>query len=313
MAYYDDELRTLAMQTARKQQLDRELESLESQRAELDKKVLSLKVLKSSEQQDVDRLEGRSLTAFFYRLTGKMNGELSREKEEAYAAAVRYDSAVKELDAVKADIQRLRDAQRDLRDCEKRYSELLAAKTEAVRISGTSAAEKILFLEKEITRLDHQTIEIREAIIAGQRAQHIAVNVLSSLDSADGYATWDLLGGGLLVDMMKHSQLDDAQEMVEQLQIELRRFRTELADVSVQNKLNVRVDGFLGFADCFFDGLIADWAVKDKIKRSRSGIEDTIRQIEKALSTLHNLQNETTRSRDDIRHKIDLLVMNTSI
>ena len=58
--------------------------------------------------------------------------------------------------------------------------------------------------------------------------------------------------------MYKRQELDDAQEQIEQLQVELRRFKTELADVEIAADLQVTVDSFLQFAAFFFDGLFAD-------------------------------------------------------
>ena len=69
------------------------------------------------------------------------------------------------------------------------------------------------------------------------------------------------MGGGLMADLAKYEELDDAQKQIEQLQVELRRFKTELADVEITADLQVTVDSFLKFADFFFDGLFADWAV----------------------------------------------------
>ena len=41
------------------------------------------------------------------------------------------------------------------------------------------------------------------------------------------------MGGGLMADLAKYEELDDAQEQIEQLQVELRRFKTELSDVEI--------------------------------------------------------------------------------
>lgn len=313
MAYYDERLQSLAMQTAQKQQLERELKELEDQRLKLDKKVLTLDIQKKSELQDVERLEKRSLTTFFYQVIGKMDSMLTKEKEEAYAAAVHCDAAVKELAAVDMDIQRIRESLRHLRDCEQQYKELLAAKYEAIRSSDSADAEEILRLEGETVRLDHHMQEIREAIAAGRRAKHAAARAISSLDDANSCATWDVLGGGLFADMAKHASLDDAQEMVEQLQIGLRRFKTELSDISIRCDTDVRIDGFLGFADYFFDGLFADWAVKDKIGRALSRMRDTENQIENVLRTLDRTLDDAVRAKDNILHRIDDLVLNATL
>ena len=82
-------------------------------------------------------------------------------------------------------------------------------------------------------KLQNQKRELQEAISAGQIALECTDRILESLGSAEGWGTWDLFGGGIIADMAKHSHLDDAQAMVEELQTQLRRFKTELADVTI--------------------------------------------------------------------------------
>ena len=114
--------------------------------------------------------------------------------------------------------------------------------------------------------------------------------VEDSLNSAEGWGTWDLIGGGLISGMAKHSHLDDAQAGAEQLQILLSRFRSELADVKIEGRMGqVNVDGFLRFADYFFDGLIADWCVLSRIADSQESISQVKLQLSSALEKLSRL------------------------
>ena len=166
----------------------------------------------------------------------------------------------------------------------------MRATVAAIKATGSSDAERILQIEEQITAQKSHKKEIKEAISAGSRALSSAGSVLASLDSAEGWGTWDLFGGGLISDIAKHSHLDEAQSKVQNLQSELRRFKTELADVTINAEMQVSVDGFLRFADYFFDGLFADWAVMDKISKSKSSVQSTKSQIESVLSRLRNME-----------------------
>ncbi len=102
----------------------------------------------------------------------------------------------------------------------------------------------------------------------------------------------DVMGGGLMADLAKYEELDDAQEQIEQLQVELRRFKTELSDVEITADLQVTVDSFLKFADFFFDGLFADWAVLDHINQAQSRVENTKGQIKRVLALLKKMRED---------------------
>ena len=309
MTYYDEKLKALQEKISRSRQLSSMLKELRGQRDTIAARVRELEAIKVDEQADVDRLEGRSLASFFYNVIGKMDERLNKEREEAYAARVKYDAAARELEAIDGDIQRCESELSGLRGCEREYEATLREKANAVKSAGGARAEEILKLEERHAYLESQKKELREAISAGNSARSTAESVLSSLDSAEGWGTWDLLGGGLLADMAKHSHLDEAQGAIERLQSQLRRFKTELADVTIHADMQVNVDGFLRFADYFFDGLFADWAVMDKISQSQSQVQSTKNQIDSVLSRLNAMMSAAEREQAQTKSKLDALVL----
>ena len=309
MTYYDEKLKALQEKISRSRQLTSMLKELRGQRDTIAARVRELEAIKVDEQADVDRLEGRSLASFFYNVIGKMDERLNKEREEAYAARVKYDASARELEAIDGDIQRCESELSGLRGCEREYEATLREKANAVKAEGGARAEEILKLEERHAYLESQKKELREAISAGNSARSTAESVLSSLDSAEGWGTWDLLGGGLLADMAKHSHLDEAQGAIERLQSQLRRFKTELADVTIHADMQVNVDGFLRFADYFFDGLFADWAVMDKISQSQSQVQSTKNQIDSVLSRLNSMMSAAEREQAQTKSKLDALVL----
>lgn len=117
MNYYDEELQRLQQEMMEKERADAKLADLYIQQNELEKKAADLKKIMEDEQEDVDRLNRKSLTAFLYRASGKMGEKLSKEEEEAFAAAVKYDAAAKELQAVEEDIAYYEKQASGLPDC----------------------------------------------------------------------------------------------------------------------------------------------------------------------------------------------------
>ena len=263
------------------------------------------------EQIDVERLEKISLTNIFYMIVGKKEGMLHKEKMDAYAAEIKYDSAVQELDLIKEDIRRMEAQLREISRYEQQYEILLKEKEAKIKEFDADSADKILQLEERIIIQKNQKKEIGEAISAGSRALSYTESVISSLDSAESWGTWDLFGGGLISDIAKHSHLDDAQNKVQNLQSELRRFKTELADVTIDADVQVNIDGFLRFADYFFDGLFADWTVLDKISQSKSSIHNTRYQIETVISKLRNIEVSADQSIKKLETEKESVILNT--
>lgn len=311
MNYYDSELQRLQSEIMEKQRTDAKLSDLFLQQSDLEKRTDELEKVKRKEQDDVDRLNARSLTAFFYRATGKMGEKLTKEEAEAYAAAVKYDAAKNELQAVNNDIEYCQRRLSDLQDCEQQYERVLKEKTEQIKQSGVPEAGRIMQIENEIAFLENQQKEIQEAINAGNQAFYIARKVLEDLNSAKNWSTFDLMGGGLIADMAKYDKLNKVQDQIQDLQNALRGFRTELADVTerISGNLYVEIGDFLHFADYFFDGLFTDWMVYDKINDSRNRTMQTSDQIQKILGQLNEMDNDLCSKKDNLKEELKQTVL----
>jgi len=310
MAYFNEDLQQLKDKVTQKKRMETELLDLYAQKRDLTGRVAQLEKIKNSEQKDVDRLEGGSLAAFFYNVVGKMDEKLTKEKEEAYKAAVKYETAREELTLVDNEILRREEAVKALQGCEVVYQNAFEEKLKEVRTSGTAVAEKVMEVEAKMYQLECQKKEIDEAILAGKQALHTVNEVLESLDDAEGWATWDTFGGGgLFTDMMKHDQLDDAQSKISQLQVELRKLKTELSDVEIHADIQVQIEEFLKFADYFFDGLFADWTVMDKIDESISEVKHTKSEILAVIGKLElKIENVEPRLQKLIEERENLVI-----
>ena len=313
MTNYDAQLSELQEKIARYQKLAATLKELRSQRDDFAKRVRELEDIRADEQADVDRLESRSLVALFYSITGKRGELLTKERQEAYTAAVKHGAAVKELRDIEEDIQRFAQEYRELRGCENAYKEALYEKRMALKAAGGEHVDEILQLEERCAVLRGHKKELSEAISAGNSARSTADSILQSLNSAKNWGTYDALGGGLVADIAKHNHLNAAQTSVEQLQSQLRRFRTELADVKVRADMQVNVDGFLRFADYFFDGLAADLTVLNKISRSQSEVQSAKSRIDSILSRLRSMLRTVDWELEKEKKKLDELVLNTRL
>lgn len=313
MGYYDEQLQLLQKQVADKKRMESKLAELYTQQKELSVKVVELKKSMLDEQNDVERLEGHSLTAFIYGVIGKMDEKMDKEREEAYAAAMKYEVTVSELTAVESDVQHIENELSQMCECEQKYERILKSKAEAIKSEGSNDAVKIFQTERQITCLEGQMKEIHEALSAGEKVLNTTNSILESLDKAENWGTWDLLGGGMISDIQKHSHLDEAQNKVEKLQIQLRQFKTEMTDITIHADIQVSINGFLGFADYFFDGFFADSAVLDKITQSQAQVQNTKSQVNRVLTHLTSMLNSTNQELENEKTKLKNLIVNATI
>ncbi|MDD7280909.1 MAG: hypothetical protein PUH10_02810 [Erysipelotrichaceae bacterium] len=128
--------------------------------------------------------------------------------------------------------------------------------------------------------------EKREAINAGYLALRSLLEAQNSLNTAKNWGIWDMLGGGFLSTMAKHSKMDQAKQYMEQAKYDLKKFSKELNDVNIIYHLDIENNDFLSFADWFFDGFVVDWMVQDRINKASYQVEEAIRRVENIIRQL---------------------------
>ena len=292
-------IRDLYEKTARRRQLEAELADLNEQREELAYNAEVLRNVMELEEADVKKLEKASISNFFTELFGNMGEKINKERREAYEAALKYRSAVGELEFVEKEITQRQAELSGLEDCEAQLEKEIADAMDAAKTDGSENGAKIVELEKRILEQHNKIRELNEAISAGRFVIDGFGPVIENLNSAQSWGTWDLFGGGLISSIAKHEKLGQAQAELENLQIKLRSFRTELSDVKINADLNISMDEFTTFADWFFDGFFVDSMILDKIHRAKDQVYDLQQQIYRLIDSLEASlrQAETEKSR----------------
>lgn len=307
-----DELSLLEAQLTYKKRLEAMANELKEQRSVLQQKVAVLEQKMLSEKKDVDRLEGRSLAAFYYHAFGKKTEKLEGERREYYAARVKYDAAVRELKAVELDLECTEEDLQDLSSCEERYVRAMEEKRRAIEASGTTQSRDLVEKEQNLNFMKSQERELEEAIAAGTAALRIASEVVRSLRHMEGLGMFDRLGG-FLMDMAKQEVLDEAQKNVEQLQIQLQKFNKELADVKYRDNMNVSVGRLLKFTDSYFENLVTAETPVDRLKESSRQVDETrdlllglLRQLQSSLEAVRHRQTS-------MQEELNQLILSTEL
>lgn len=128
--------------------------------------------------------------------------------------------------------------------------------------------------------------EIDEAIAAGHEALAALRDAADLLDSAKRWGVVDVLGGGLLTSVVKHSRLGDANRALAKARAAIRRFTQELADVRELADLNANVSSWNAFFDIACDNVLADLLVQKEISDAADRVDDAIDKVKEAVCRL---------------------------
>lgn len=130
-------------------------------------------------------------------------------------------------------------------------------------------------------------VSCKEALQAGREALAALEEAADSLDSAKRWGIVDILGGGFLVSVVKHSRLGDAERALAGARDALARFSYTLAASGELKRLAVGVDPLNRVFDIAFDNVLADLFVQrdiddaiDRVEAAKAQVEETVRRIE---------------------------------
>lgn len=122
--------------------------------------------------------------------------------------------------------------------------------------------------------------------------QKIIDEILSLIDEAEtkfnkarNWGFFDILGGGFITDLFKHSNLDSASDIMNKINYLLKDLQRELDEVVTPTDFSMNTNTFASFADFIFDGVLADAYMQSKIMSS-------IKELKNLRSTLLNLKSK---------------------
>lgn len=287
----------------RNEKLERDLGHVQDRLVVKSTQAVELHEQLKKEQVDVERLERLSITGLFYSVLGSKQEQVEKERQEMLAAQLKYEQARREAESLRAEKEQIESELRGLSGVAREYTLLLAEKEALLHQSDPRASAELMRLSEEIAHRNTERREIDEAIAAANAVIASLDNVIEALESAAGWGTWDMLGGGFLVTAAKHSRIDDARSGVQDVQAKLNRFTRELADV--QRSANVHIDiGTLDvFADFFFDGLIMDWIVQSKISDSLDQTRQAKANIVQVVNRLRDLRQAADQQAESLANQ----------
>lgn len=261
----------------------------------------------------LDKLEGFSFMNMIRTWTGQQD-ELRAEKiDKAAVLELKINEAkkinhdlLKDLEQV---IQNLK--QINLPKLQEELSQLKEKKKGYLQLHDSAKAQKLEHLVDEEILTRQLMKEINEADEAGEVALSALGQAAASLHSAGSFSTWDtFFSGGLLATHLKHDSIDKSESYLHNAQIALQRFQNELLDVQDMSteSLHVETDGFVKFADYFFDDIFSAWSVHSKISTAREQVSRVQDDVHNTLRRLHEKRNKAKKYLEKLKQEQTVLL-----
>jgi hypothetical protein len=284
--------------------LNSRLDAIRAQIQTTEDEVAALLKQYERESRDVARIQEESFSAFLYKLVGKYEDKLEKEQREEINAKIAYDRAVSKLSALIRDKEDIGARITRLLEEKRRYEAELESRRRQVSAKLSEPENRVYDeLNSERNGILSQATEIDEALRVVSRIGPIVEEISKSLDSAEGWATFDAFTrGGIISHMAKYSHIDEAERGFNALSHELRELKSELRDIE-----GISVSGLSEISsvqravDFWFDNIFTDLSVRGQIKDNAAQIDDLKSSLNAVEAVLHNkrrdLDNKLARNR----------------
>ncbi len=246
-----------------------------------------LKALKK-EEKDVIKLESTGMSSLFLSLLGKKENQLDKEREEYLTAKMKYEECEESVRELEAEVEYANIELKKYQNVNEEYLKAIKNKRHIILKEDTVESQHLKESLETINELKLDMKEIQEAIRAGEKTNSSLLKMKEHLNTAKSWGMWDMLGGGVISNIAKHSAIEKANQIAHSTQSNLKNFQKELSDVNNFTELTVDLTSFATFADFFFDGFFVDWFVQSKINSSIENVDNAYNKISEILINLKN-------------------------
>lgn len=270
------------------ERVNKHLNDLDKRIAESYKTMDKLERILSKEQNEIEELEKLSLKGIFHKVLGSKDDQLKKERQEYLQAALKRNEHKKSVELLEYERGILENKLEKLKGIEAHAERLIKEREKNLMRTGSPVGQRILTISKTIDESKHLKREIKEALHVGQQAIMVLQEMEGYLRNARNWGNWDMMGGKGMSTYVKHTNIDRARARLHKAQNFLIRFEDELRDVYNPRQMNLtlNLDSFTRFIDIFFDNLISDWIVQQRIRNALSNVIAVKDRVSRLLGTL---------------------------
>lgn len=295
-----------------------EISNLDRIRSHYDQSVAELKDSQSKlkgyenklnkELKEFEAIESNGLKSVFYKVLGSREKQVEKERQDYLEASLRYNELKKSIELLEFEIDLLQKKLGNTESLHKNIEILKQKRENEILKSNPKLAKALIEIAKETDQYYVYHKELKEAYAVGEKVVKSLQEMANELNKAKDWGNWDMMGRSRSASFNKHSSIDRAKNISVWVKHELLLFNKELADVGHNDaNFDLNLNNFSKFTDVFFDNLISDWIIQQRIVTALSNtvsVRDRVVLILRSLSTEYEKANLTIEQLKQKRNQL---------
>ena len=275
------------------------------------KKLDELHDILEKEYKDVKEIEGLSMKSLFAKVLGSKEKQIEKERQEYLQASLKYNDFKKQVEVIEYERDLLKKKIIDIKLFENKLESLKKTREKELLRSRSDQGKQLMKIVYQIDELIRYRKEVNEAIDAGNVSKSELNKLIAYLKKAKDWGSWDMASSSSRhSSYYKKGAIDNAQRSAHNTQRQLNRFQQELYDVGLRNQeFEINIGNFNSFMDIFFDNLISDWVIQQKVKNALGNVELTKDRVIRLVQDLENKLNQINKEIEVLVGAKDQLIL----
>jgi len=263
-------------------------------------KLDKLHAVMVKELEDLNEIESKGLKPFFYKVLGSKEEQIEKERQEYLSASLKFNEYQKTIELLEFELNLLEKKLGDSTEHKRRLEILKSKRENEILQKHPQLSVQLLNISKQIDSLYTYNKELSDVEEVGQKCVKSLNDMVNYLKQAKQWGSWDMVGGhrGRNASFNKQTAIDKAKNISVWVKHELINLNKELKDIGHHKEhFQLNMDNFNSFTDIFFDNLISDWVIQQKISNTLS---NTVSVRDRVVLILQSIQHEMSQTEQNL-------------
>lgn len=263
----------------------------------------------SKELRDIEKLEGLSTKAIFHKILGNKEEQLEKERQEYLELTLKYENIQKSIELLEFEVNLLDAKIGNKENLESKLISLKGLREAEIIEKNPALRKKMLDISINLEKNYELKKELQEAIEAGNISANLMTQIINQLRKVQNWGSFASNRRGGMQRMVRREAIDRARNLSYQVKHHLQLFERELRDIGIDLDIGIDSPQFNDFTEFFFNNIITDWILKQKLTKAMGSINQTRQRVASIISNLNNELGKTQESIEELKEEREKILM----
>ncbi len=264
----------------------------------------------NKELRDIEKLEGLSTKAIFYKILGSKKDQVEKERQEYLELTLKEEELNNSIDLLEYELNILESKITSRKDLKDRLKRLKSNREAEIIKTDPQLRTKLLKLSNDLEDTYRFKVEVEEALEVGRLCHNLMQQIVSLLGKVKNWGQWPgQQRNHHSRRRMRRDAIDRARNLAFQVKHHLNIFQNELNDIGKEITFSINPNELTEFSDFFFGNLITDWIMQQQLTRASESAQLLYRHLNNCVLELISMKEASEKRIANYNNKKDEILI----